>query len=190
MNQGAGLSELEGQREEKDGLKWDDTLSARDSTLSHFPRRFPSLKHFHVPSKSVLPSDIFIQCCLCGMKGRVYRRMKGEQLPSHDIFFFCRRNKRENIRKIKLISICCRCRCRHQWIIFFPCGCVKQGRSYLSLLCLAAFAPMLSALSCHSIRCRPSLFLSAHVLQTLSARVTVSLHPSLPVSLQTLLSLT
>lgn len=188
MNQGAGLSELEGQREEKDGLKWDDTLSARDSTLSHFPCRFPSFKYFHVPSKSMLPSDIFIQCRLCGMKGCVYRRMKGEQLPSHDIFFFCRRNKRKNIRQIKLISIYCCCRRRHRCIIFFYVG--AWNKATLVCFCPAAFAPMLSALSCHSIRCRASPFLSTHVLQTLSACVTVSLHPSLPVSLQTLLYLT
>lgn len=151
MNQGAGLSELEGQREEKDGLKWDDTLSARDSALSHFPRRFPSLKHFHVPSKSMLPSDIFIQCCLCGIKGCVYSRMKGEHLPSHDIFFFCRRNKRKNIRQIKLISICCCCRRRHQWMIFFHVGAWNKA-TLICLSCLAAFAPMLRSLvSFHSL---------------------------------------
>lgn len=153
MNQGAGLSEQEGQREEKDGLKWDDTLSARDSTLSHFPRRFPSLKHFfYVPNKSMLPSDIFIQCCLCGMKGCVYRRIKGEQLPSHDIFFFCRRNKRKNIRQIKLISICCCCRRRHQWIFFFPW--VRETRPLLFVSplsrCVCPDAPR-SLVSFHSL---------------------------------------
>lgn len=36
------------------------------------------------------------------LKGCVYRRMKGEQLPSHDIFFFCRQNKREKHQTNKI----------------------------------------------------------------------------------------
>lgn len=74
----------------------------------------------------------------------------------------------------------------HQWIII-KCGCMKQGKSYLFVFSsLAVFVPLsCSLLVCHTICCKLSVFLSAYILHTLSACITVSLHPSLLISLQT-----
>lgn len=113
-------------REEKD--VWSGTILSLRSSLYIIPfsPQIPFLKTFS-RSKWIHASlrYIFIRCCLCGMKGFVYRRMKGERLPSHHIFFFCRRDKRKKYQANKM----------DQYMLlldyFFPRGCVKQGRPYL-----------------------------------------------------------
>lgn len=112
-----------------------------------------------------------------------------KEINSRDVFpvvgdaFRCGAKQKKNIQQIKWISIC---------VVIISGLLLNVGAwNKANLICcffssLAVFVPLsCSLLVCHTICCKLSVFLSAYILHTLSACITVSLHPSLLISLQT-----